>query len=385
MPPFHPLPTGTAEEARAEVARQVRGFLARALDWHAAAEAAARAELAARVGRDLAAQVAAELAAQVGARTAALVAPEHAGLAVEVAAGKTSITCAELPGFIADAKARGLPDRVLFLVPTHKLGSEILGILDGLGLDAAAWRGREATHPDTGRPMCANLDAVRDAIAAMQDVEQAVCGKAGGGRRCPFFDECPYQHQKAAAGLADVVVAAHETMLGRLPAGIGQGFALVVADEGWWQDGVEPGRALAAETLRAGEAAHPVPRRDDPDTRDDEATRDLHASAPEAGGGGGSVAGRLPGARGAGGGGADGGRLPRRRGSWNGAARWRTPCAPACPKRRGARPRERCAGNAAIPRLAALWRKPARCWTARKRPPGGWSSTPATARKGGGG
>jgi hypothetical protein len=33
-------------------------------------------------------------------------------------------------------------------------------------------------------------------------------------------------------------------MLGSLSAGVGQGFGLVVVDEGWWQDGVEPGRVL---------------------------------------------------------------------------------------------------------------------------------------------
>ena len=364
VPPWHPPPTGTAEEARAEVARQVRGFLARTLEWHET-EAAARAEreraalagreLAAQLGTDVAAQVAAELAPQTGRRTAALVAPEHAALAVEVAAGKTSITCAALPDFIAEAKARGLPDRVLFLVPTHKLGGEILAILDDFGLDAAAWRGREATNPHTGRAMCANLDAVREAIAAMQDVEQAVCGKAG-GKRCPFFDECPYQWQKAAAGLADVVVAAHETMLGSLPAAIGQGFGLVVADEGWWQDGVEPGRELAAETLRAGEAAHPVLCREDPDSCDDEATHELHAlrrklaAAVEASPDGYLECGALEAAG-----------LTAADCDMAVKLEWRRKVEDAIRPGMSAAARseaaERCAGNTAIPRLAALWKE----------------------------
>jgi hypothetical protein len=78
------------------------------------------------------------------------------------------------------------------------------------------------------------------------------------------------------AATADVVVAAHDTMLGTLPVGIGRGFGLVIADEGWLQRGVEPGRVLAIETLRAGEVAHPVPRHGDPTRRDDIATNDLH-------------------------------------------------------------------------------------------------------------
>jgi putative DNA primase/helicase len=251
--PFHPLPNGTANDARAEVRRQIRGFLARVQAWHAMPEDARGA-------------------------------PEHAGLAVEVAAGKTSIACAELAsdaaelaaGFIADAKAAGLPHRVLYAVPTHKLGGEVSDRLAGLGLHVATWRGREAEDPETGAAMCLDLPAVQDALAAYQDVETSVCGKPG-GTRCPFAGRCGYQLQKPAAAAADVVVAAHEAMLGKLPGGIGDGFALTIADEGWLQDGAETGRALAAETLRAGEIEHPVLFQSDPAHRDDEASFDLHA------------------------------------------------------------------------------------------------------------
>jgi hypothetical protein len=251
--PFHPLPTGGAEDARAEVRCQIRGFLARAQAWHAAAKEK-RGE------------------------------PEHAGLAVEVAAGKTSITCAELAtdaaaettGFVAETKAQGLPHRVLFLVPTHKLGGEVQARLARLGLRVATWRGREAEDPETGEAMCANLAAVQDALAALQDVDSAACSNRDGAR-CRFFDACAYQRQKAQTAKADVVVAAHEMMLGTLPTGLGRGFGLVIVDEGWLQDGVETGRALIVETLRAGESEHFVPRWDDPTRRDDEATNDLHA------------------------------------------------------------------------------------------------------------
>ncbi|MDO9713756.1 bifunctional DNA primase/polymerase, partial [Paracraurococcus lichenis] len=64
--PFYPLPTSSAAEARAEVARHVHDFLNRTLTWHPTVKAE---------------------------RSAA----EHAGLAVEVAAGKTRIACEALP------------------------------------------------------------------------------------------------------------------------------------------------------------------------------------------------------------------------------------------------------------------------------------------------
>ncbi|MDJ0391160.1 hypothetical protein QMO56_23905 [Roseomonas sp. E05] len=251
--PHYSLPVFSAEEARAEIWREIAGFYARALDWHTL-PAEERAEA------------------------------EHSGLAVEVGAGKTTFACAGLAsearrqaaGFIATAKARALPHRVLYTVPYHKLGQEVCARMTGLGLQVAMWRGRGAEDPNApGQPMCRNGAAVKDALAAGDDVEAAVCGRAGGAR-CPFFDTCAYQRQKLATQRADVVVAAHEVMLGGMPAGIGNGFGLVVADESWWQDGI--GRTqVGVETLAAGPGAHWVPRQDDPERMDEGATNDLHA------------------------------------------------------------------------------------------------------------
>jgi hypothetical protein len=79
--------------------------------------------------------------------------------------------------------------------------------------------------------MSRNTDAVQDAVNAMQDVEQAACGKAD-GTCCPFFDGCANQQQKAPAIAPDTLLLAHAGMLRRLLSGIGRDFALVVADEG---------------------------------------------------------------------------------------------------------------------------------------------------------
>jgi phage/plasmid primase-like uncharacterized protein len=219
-------------EARAALADHVDAFTARTLNWHATSDTTRQ--------------------------------PEHAGLAIEVDAGKTRVTCEALPGFITEASDRQLPHRVLFTVATHKLGGEVSTRLADLGLSHATWRGREAENPATGKSMCDDLPAVKDAIIAGEEVESAVCGKPD-GPRCRFFDVCQYQRQKATAAAADVVVAAHEIMLGRLPQAIGKGFALTIADEGWLQDGAET-RVLTAETLRTrrGRTPGPVLRRSKP-------------------------------------------------------------------------------------------------------------------------
>lgn len=219
-------------KARAALADYVNAFMARTLNWHATSDTTRQ--------------------------------PEHAGLAIEVGAGKTRVTCEALPGFIAEAIDRQLPHRVLFTVATHKLGGEVSARLADLSLSHATWRGREPKNPATGKPMCDDLPAVKDAIIAGEEVESAVCGKPD-GPRCRFFENCAYQHQKAKAAAADVVVAAHEIMLGRLPQAIGKGFALTIADEGWLQDGAET-RVLTAETLRTrrGRTPGPVLRRSKP-------------------------------------------------------------------------------------------------------------------------
>ncbi|MDO9713769.1 hypothetical protein Q7A36_36000, partial [Paracraurococcus sp. LOR1-02] len=268
-------------------------------------------------------------------------------------------------GFIAEAKARGLPHRILFTVPTHKLGAEVIDRLDeiidrlaALGLRVAPWRGRGAKidpkASDDSPRMCSNLSAVQDAIDALQDVEEAVCGK-GDGPRCPFSGTCAYQQQKAAAATADVVVAPHEVMLGSLPAGIGRGFALVIADEGWLQDGVEPGRVLIAETLNASEVEHPVPRRDDPRKRDDEATNDLHvlrrkmAAAVEAAPDGYLTRAALLAA-----GLTAAGCTMANKLEWQ--RKVKDAMRPGMSPEARREAKRRCAGNAAIPRLSALWK-----------------------------
>ena len=51
--------------------------------------------------------------------------------------GKTTTGLRALPGHIEAARAAGVPHRVAWLVPTHKLGSETQAEMEKLGLRCA--------------------------------------------------------------------------------------------------------------------------------------------------------------------------------------------------------------------------------------------------------
>ena len=70
-------------------------------------------------------------------------------------------------------------------------------------------------------------------------VEESCCSYKPKGKeriRCPFFDECGSQRQKAYR--ASVWIVAHEMLFGKKPAALGE-LAAVVVDEAAWQDGLE--------------------------------------------------------------------------------------------------------------------------------------------------
>lgn len=189
MRPHHAAAVDTLEAARSAVAEHVDGFLDRTLKWGALDGSDERKNL-----------------------------PEHAALAVGVGVGKTTTACKALPGFIKSAKAAGQPHRVLWLVPTHKLGRETLKTMRLLGIHAEMMLGRDAEMPKTGDPenfvaptkMCLNLEAVEDALKIIANVEQLVCGSLKTGSRCcPWrkgADQCGFQRQKEPVSRADVVI-----------------------------------------------------------------------------------------------------------------------------------------------------------------------------------
>lgn len=270
MRPHHKAAVDTLEAARAALTEHVEGFLGRTLKWGALDE---------------------------GERAKVL--PEHAGLIVGVGAGKTTTTRNALPAFIAAAKAAGQPHRVLWLVPTHKLGNETLAAMERIGINAAVMRGRDAEVPGSADPdnyveaqkMCLNYDAVEAAISIVANVEQSVCGKAKGDSPCcPWRkgeNQCAFQRQKGPVARADVVILAHTSMFHELAKEVRAGLAVVIVDESWWQAGLMPYRDVNMEGFAAEPLTYPVLTKDQVGSspiskvwrcvRQESATNDLHA------------------------------------------------------------------------------------------------------------
>jgi hypothetical protein len=240
MAPHHTAATDTAEQARAELKRLADEYLNRVLEWH---------QLDDQQKIDLPA--------------------EHSALVVDVGVGKTKITREDLVGFIQAAKDGKLPHRVLWLVPTHKLGNETLAAMQLLGLNVAVLRGREADNPDTGnvetgepiQKMCLNLPAVEDSLAAGYDPEQTACGSPKPNKpACPYYAECAYQRQKADVARADIIIASHQSLFYRLPKQGRQALALVIVDESWWQNGARPNQITPVASLAGELIGFPVLR-----------------------------------------------------------------------------------------------------------------------------
>ena len=190
----------------------------------------------------------------------------HAAMRVPTGVGKSHAARqavaqsvgAATQGYVTQAKARSLPWRVLFLVPTHSLGEEArLRMPDGI--KTALWQGREAVHPITGEPLCLNLPAVKTAVAVGADVDRAACRKKGkeGLILCPFFHQCGYQRQKHTAKHADVIFAAHEYLTQSAPKEITKNVGIIVVDESFWQRALTF-TELAVDGLAAELEAFPV-------------------------------------------------------------------------------------------------------------------------------
>ncbi len=243
MRPHHAPAVHTLEDARKALEQHVGGFFDRALTWNDLDET--------------------EQANQ---------SPEHAALVVGVGTGKSTAARRALPEFIAAAKAMGKPHRVLWLVPTHKLGSETLEEMQQLGINAVIMRGRDAVAPgqanmegdDRGEPqrMCLNLEAVEDAISICAAVETSVCGSAKKDSPCcPWRagnDQCAFQRQKGPVARADVVIAAHQSMFYELSREVRAGLAAVIVDESWWQAGLIPHREVNLDSFAQEPLTYPV-------------------------------------------------------------------------------------------------------------------------------
>lgn len=246
MAPFHPEPDQHVADARALIAKQLDEALSVAAEWHAS-DPENRGEA------------------------------RHTGLAVDVGTGKSRTARRKVAEFIKRQQESGLPHRVLWLIPTIKLGVEAeQHFADMEGVKVAVHRGREQPDPQMpGNTMCLDLEAVQEAEGVLSDVEETVCGDGKTG--CPFFAVCGYQRQKHHVAKANVVIGAHELAF-HTPGGAKKDMALTVFDEAWWQDGLNMGRSIIAGTLAEELRRHPImkPIPGGRQVADEEATNDLH-------------------------------------------------------------------------------------------------------------
>lgn len=180
----------------------------------------------------------------------------HAAIRITTGSGKSEQTRQAIARFVPEARQRGLPHRVLYLVPTHALGDEARLRMPA-GVSTTLWQGRTATQLQTGEPLCQNREAVEAALKLGADVERTACreGRGANAIKCPFYETCAYQAQKPVVRAADVVFAAHEIAF-QEP---GKGFGLVVIDESFWQDGLTDAR-IAIAGLAHEVQAFPVAR-----------------------------------------------------------------------------------------------------------------------------
>lgn len=125
----------------------------------------------------------------------------HKAIKITTGVGKSEQIRRKIAEYVPEAKRRGLPHRVLYLVPTHSLGDEARRKMP-ISVTTALWQGRQATNVETGEPLCRDLEAVEAALTIGADVEETACRK---GRRggdpivCPFYQTCGYQAQKKPA------------------------------------------------------------------------------------------------------------------------------------------------------------------------------------------
>lgn len=108
--------------------------------------------------------------------------------------------------------------RIVFAVPQHRLGDEIVPRCKEVGLNAAVFRGRLAENPNAhGQCMCLKPDEVQKVTEIGLSVSQTMCINKKMGAECDLFYSCPYQLQIDIVGGADVAVVPHASLFHEMP------------------------------------------------------------------------------------------------------------------------------------------------------------------------
>ena len=127
---------------------------------------------------------------------------------------------------------------VLYVVPYHDLGKDIVRYFAKHGISARVYRGREAPDPEQpGQKMCLNLLQVEVAIACGKNVPKTCCWhkkRDGTEQICDDYHRCGWQAQLLLPPRVWVVAA---NLLFVAQQALGEP-SLVVVDENFWQAGL---------------------------------------------------------------------------------------------------------------------------------------------------
>ena len=182
----------------------------------------------------------------------------HKALRIGTGIGKTRAAARAIANDIRRRRDEGDKSAALYLTPTHRLADEVAELFRSEGVTAKAFRGRRALDPeapDTGQPMCLDLEAVELAVTLNRTVSTSCCKgdhpKTGTKVFCPFFNHCSYQQQ--FADKPDVWVGAHD-LLFKSHDGLGE-IGSVTVDEGFWRSGLKIGkRGITLDEFGAGQS-----------------------------------------------------------------------------------------------------------------------------------
>jgi putative DNA primase/helicase len=176
-------------------------------------------------------------------------------IGVDPGGSKTTITIEELADWLHRLGTR-LEGPVIYAVPRHELGEEILKKFLAKGIDARIFRGRSAKDPDEpDELMCRNQKQYQLAVKLRADIYKSCCHSKHG--ICPLKATCKWigQIPKKGEPLPKVWIVAHELLFSGLEA-LGNPVAVIV-DEALWKSGIRH----CAKPLRVDDigALHPPP------------------------------------------------------------------------------------------------------------------------------
>lgn len=148
--------------------------------------------------------------------------------------------------------------RATFLVPTHKLGAELVNKAVEKGIDARVWYGVEAIGAD-GQPVCSEpeISKAANAVHALKDV----C------KQCPARKGCAYLAQKKKN--PQLWIATHDFLTTPPPSTMKNVQALII-DEGFTKKGLKgtEGKPLRLLTSTLEGDLSPLPREDHTELRE---------------------------------------------------------------------------------------------------------------------